>query len=306
MMSEAQKDNDQNMDDILASIRKIISDDGAPSSNSDGGNGGVASVIDQVPLQTSDRGNDPARGDDLSDIFEQPAETGSAVGNDAPTPRVSANAATERPGEWSFDNSDKRLPASSGSLTDKLASLGNATSTVAAPETKPKAEPAQDIPTAAPSTPAPSVVEAPAAGNEEVSLEDALETVRKAAAMEEAAESPSPQNAASPNAVSEATPNDRAADAASEAPIPKAVVGVPVAPSDVESTSGQTAVSRTSEPTATTQTSSDTKVATMASGKPLEALVTEALKPMLQEWLDANLERLVEEKLQEELKHRVK
>ena len=41
-------------------------------------------------------------------------------------------------------------------------------------------------------------------------------------------------------------------------------------------------------------------------GQSIEMLVTEALKPMLQQWLDANLPQLVGEKLQEELKRRVK
>ncbi|MFY0612617.1 MAG: DUF2497 domain-containing protein [Hyphomicrobiaceae bacterium] len=127
-MAEAQNDSGQSMDDILASIRRIISDEPVqtPSDgdvSADAGNG-------LEGRDSSGAGTVPSNGqrsDDLSDILEPSAERAAAndsSGLPSPDPKVTpdgAGAKLERT-PWPFDSEDT-YRGSGGSLKNKLASL---------------------------------------------------------------------------------------------------------------------------------------------------------------------------------------
>ncbi len=304
-MAEAQKDNDQSMDDILASIRKIISDDGSPipSTNSSDASVQASMETEKAPLGASG----PL--DDLSDIFEQ-SEVVPKV--DGRTGEVESNVPAAQTA-WRHDNGVVPAEPSSGSLTNKLASLGGAANSAPVADISPEVE---VVPVATTADVGPQAQEV--SGSEDsqanaMSLEDTLENVRKVAAVASTPEvvqsavtmpvsTPEPtavepkQVGASHSAVSEVPKEQTETADAGELDVDAPVYGSAVETVATTGSDTKAAVPATNEPSATS----------LAGGPSIEVLVTAALKPMLQEWLDANLPQLVEEKLQEELKRRVK
>jgi cell pole-organizing protein PopZ len=314
-MSEAQKENDQSMDDILASIRKIISDDGVPASAVDSINvdSQTAVGVDQVPMEASTLTGAPGKLDDLSDIFEQPD---SAVVAEAPGSAAQDNA----PGvvgnqtAWGLESGDAGVAASNGSLTDKLASLSGTSSGTPNADVGLTVE-APSVALATETSPLIRNDSLPESSeNKGISLEDTLENVRKVAAVAaapEAAQSMVVEPVPTPEPSVEYRQSEPSREVTRDAPSivsevadqlePAVVVKPPVEiqPIEVAATAAVGADVMTA-----TVGMSDQNGATLRSGQSIELLVTEALKPMLQQWLDANLPRLVEEKLQEELKRR--
>ncbi len=313
-MAEAQKENDQSMDDILASIRKIISDDGVPASATDSMNVGeqAASGVDQVPIESSTLTGALGQLDDLSDIFEQPDDAvlaedlGTVVQDNAPS--VMGDEAA-----WRFEGGDARVGASNGSLTDKLASLSGTTSNMPNDDVGLTAE-ASPIAVASETSPQVRNDALPESSKSTgISLEDTLENVRKVAAVAAVSEVAHPvvETVLTPEPSVELEQSEPRHEPPRDAPsivanaeyqtdaVREVKPQVQIQPEKVVAT----AIVGAGVTTATVG-KSDQVGTGLDGGQSIEMLVTEALKPMLQQWLDANLPWLVEEKLQEELKRR--
>ena len=123
-MAEAQKDSDQSMDDILASIRRIISDD-SPRQGATAPPLPEARVSPSQPAPSESGGPVAANSDDLADFIE-PASSLPDRAADQANPSTFAAAQTD-PAQtpWPFDSGSGAASANV-SLKSKLASLDEA------------------------------------------------------------------------------------------------------------------------------------------------------------------------------------
>ena len=106
-MAEAQKGNEQSMDDILASIRRIISDDPlapnpAGTAHADGGAALMGAQAEpEAGVASSERGANGGAGlrnptDDLSDILEPSKVPSARPGGPEPGPEESCPPTSRR------------------------------------------------------------------------------------------------------------------------------------------------------------------------------------------------------------------
>lgn len=307
-MSGAQRDGDQSMDDILASIRKIISDDGAPGLAADGASGDTEGTRAGPDTIYSVDGVGAA--DDLSDILEEPKASSESQGIAAPAANGIAQLGADV--AWPAADDEAKASAVSSSLTDKLASLGSSPGNgntakavdVGAGQRPVSEHSAATIPASVDTDPG---TLHPGTKRETLSLEETLASVREAAG---AADAERGNAAPTPGPVLPAEATE-----VSNQPVPAGDASVSVEPGARADSVGvvASAVEAVAPATARAVAASvtgdrgDQAISVgEAGGKSVEVLVMEALKPMLQQWLDANLPRMVEEKLQEELKRRVK
>lgn len=323
-MAEAQKGGEQSMDDILASIRRIISDD--PVSPSPAAAGDASRPSGQLGGQGNpgfdekfSDGAMPAAGpdhaDDLSDILE-PSTVRSAesdgAGGSAGTPHETTS--------WSFDAGGAAAIASAGSLKSKLASLDGAgqaavsLSPIAAPTGEQIMDQSLDEGSRAVQ---PVVTGEGTVGTSKFTAEpvrrgskslvgDAVPASSGLATstLERLATEPLPEEEAAAPATT------MTADAVTADFRKPELIDVPVA-SETNTVSVERNTStdlpvpaRDSDAGAPEPTAVPEKLVpdvVVGGGKTLEALVGEALEPILRDWLDAHLPRLVEEKLQAEI-----
>lgn len=324
-MAEAQKGGEQSMDDILASIRKIISDEPTPNQDSaneaDSGTerGDLRSAGDGVS-----GGSAPSsRGDDLSDILEpsggRPDSHGHAHG-DSSWPfngggEGSAAGEAEKPASSlksklaSLDiaeNSASRLNTGDGQLVN-----AQSASELELPGRTVNVETGAPAPASERSTvPEPGVqvsdpVIASTAPDLGVAKEVPLNEAVGGGASVSAAESKAPsavQEVPSMKVQSDPQPVGKVVEPEPQADAEGAIAGeiggngtsnVPVGGStegmaiDSEANSKANGHAQAGEPT-------------------LETVVSAALQPMLKEWLDANLPRLVDERLKAEIERAVR
>ncbi len=324
-MAEAQKGGEQSMDDILASIRRIISDDPvspmpAAASDADRSSGQVDEQTGSGFDGTFSDGAVPAAGldhaDDLSDILEPstvcPAETDGA-GEPAGTAHETAS--------WSFDASGAAAIESAGSLKSKLASLDGAGQAAVSlsPVAAPTGEQIMDGLLDEGSPAVRPVLMGEGTVGASMFTAEPVSGGTKSLADDAAPASPDPATSTLERLATEPMPEVEAA-APVETMTADVVVGgirkqelvdAPVA-SKTNAVSGDGRDASMSLPAAAKDDdagASEPKIVAdrlvpnvaVGGGKTLEAVVGEALQPVLREWLDANLPRLVEEKLQAEI-----
>ncbi len=343
-MAEAQKGGEQSMDDILASIRRIISDDplapGPAGIVESEGNSTLLGAqaepdLGVLPSESTSTGAARLRNptDDLSDILE-PSKVPSAQQGVSAARAEESSSNVKREGEqsvssWAFDpGSDK--PEFGGSLKDKLASLDGRGQPTRNPEIAPIAD--GDGTAATPDISLPdresldgaSALDGgplePSLGNGEAAAEMAspVQSVPGAVKLSDAdvASIPSVQAAV----------EQTAADARSGKEVPAAQTETiepqnaetrqdeavslrkPAVVSDERVSAPETEAPAEGETVSSAGVSPAVAISGVAAtdvpasrAKTLESLVSEALEPKLQQWLDANLPRLVEEKLQAEI-----
>jgi cell pole-organizing protein PopZ len=335
-MSEVQKNGDHNMDDILASIRKII------SSDSDGPTAIAPNdvvVQEATPAETSNSfveragavagGNfTPRHADDLSDLLEP---TAAARGQDTAGPSVAIEARgipSSNDGDWPFKVKDEA--ATGSDLQGRIAALepksmqgiwgpeglstaqagGSHDALVPTPDS---GEAGVHVSNAAVELDATGQM---AANTGELPVFAPLDVVAKPSNLDARA---SAANAPA-NPVGIETVGDGGAMAAgavalgrmidaggSKPPSNEAKVeGVTAAPT-AEAGNGaadvQSAIPNRVIPEVLPATDPiSSKTATSTS---LEAVVLEALQPMLREWIDNNLARLVDEKIESGIARRL-
>ena len=354
-MAEAQKGSEQSMDDILASIRRIISDDPLAATSP---SGTEDAAQEEAPFGRQVIGDGdiglpgkPSIGaaslrnptDDLSDILE-PSKVpsshrgiaGLSGGASATDGGMKEPAATS----WAFDGSGGNADFG-GSLKDKLASLdgrgqpgglpgteapasvGNDDAPVRTDGAPRKTKPDLDAATAVGDAADPGKI-VPERQSEATAAAATARSVAGAVKLseEDVASIPSVQAAVEQTAVDtqEVASRDVAQVAVAKAQSSEADQSdtrVAEVSEGAEQTAGDGAASGAAASMAATPVGPVSRdgataaaVATTApeavglsepGGKTVEALVTEALEPKLQQWLDANLPRLVEEKLQAEI-----
>lgn len=333
-MAEVQKGSEQSMDDILASIRRIISDDplapnpagtveaddGAALLGTEAGTGsGIASGDRALAGATGLR--NPT--DDLADILEPSkvpaAHQGAAADRAAGSAPIDERGGEQAGSSWVFDAGTEKSEFS-GSLKDKLASLDGRGQPTGKSDGASLGDGA--------GTPSPSDGQLPGRenadetnalnaessslplgnGEGEAETADQIQSVPGAIKLSDAdvASIPSVQ------AVVEQTAADTRAEdgkvsgqhepseAASGREADVALDERSGAPETMAPSDGETVVSGGISPAAAPVVAATAEISSDGS-KTLEALVSEALEPKLQQWLDANLPRLVEEKLQAEI-----
>ena len=130
-MAEAQNDSGQSMDDILASIRRIISDEPTPQSDAADNSGTeVIGAGGNVGAKEGEQGAVPGQKqpDDLSDILEPGSGNADTSGvGVASSPETVVGRGGTAPGStpWPFDR-EGAPKSTAGSLKNKLASLDGA------------------------------------------------------------------------------------------------------------------------------------------------------------------------------------
>jgi uncharacterized protein len=123
-------DNDPSMDDILASIRKIISDDEARAQVAQGGAAGAQTTSEPKPATTTRAGPTANREDVLllTDLIEEPSASPAAMPPAAPTPMplpiIDPARASEMPQPHVGDPS-RASSSSSGSAMSEQSLVGS-------------------------------------------------------------------------------------------------------------------------------------------------------------------------------------
>jgi len=360
------------MDDILASIRRIISEDGdsppaparaepMPRVSTDDQSPAAA----QFPSALSSGPHEDTVSDDLSDILEPatPQTSGSLAalaefsrsnGQPATAPIGASHVADAS--DWPFGDGDGDGGAGQRSLTSKLSSLADpaqkpapdAARQVSAGAVAGSAEPPLTLDDLVQSSQKLFPKEEPEAVAKKVPLSEgrgastapaAIDSVMKKATREAVEAELQPQEVAGPEAdltlievpaAAQKTSAERAekpeiagissADAGSAGALATGAVAI-----EPVQTAGAEAERTTYEAPSAGAIVAPSPVAKERAGEPadkvvapgaapvvngpapsksLEGVVIEALEPMLREWLDANLSRIVEETVQRELTRR--
>ncbi len=293
-MSEPEAQNEPTMEEILASIRRIISEDeteeGKPAE-------GAAPAAAPAPAPA-----EPA-----------PAQAPAA----APAPPPAAEA-----GSGGADNILEltKMVAEDGSIVDLAAQkeAEAAAAEEAAPEAEPEPEAeATEEAAAAPAEEEPAAEEAAAPAEEaEAAPEDEEPAAELLKPMEHAEAEEAPAEAAAEADAGFEEPAEEPAEepveeiAAEEAPS-EAALGQELAPAD----GGSEYVSAETAATATASLAAISKAAmanrqgdaiAIGGGRTLEELVRESLAPELKGWLDENLPDLVERIVREEIRKMVR
>jgi cell pole-organizing protein PopZ len=333
-MSEVQKNGDQSMDDILASIRKIISSD----SNEVAANKPEQTVLPETIAPKPAEGFEsraaavdegqpaPTGSDDLSDFLEP---TPAPRVEDAPragTPLEARNKPTASDGNWPFEPKDqagtgvdlqgrlaaleprpaKPSPKSDVSVVDRIEGTHERPATM--PETIDApgyADKAAEVDAPAP-IPA-SAAEVPVTVQPGVVPEGTNVETKAATAQVSPAVSGEEAGAASSAVIDGATALGRMIDAGSSKPrsddVKAGAIEAPAVEAEKSAAPIQSAdQSRYAPEVAAAPVSSSNKAEAPTE---LEALVIKALQPVLREWMDDNLARLVEEKIEAEVARRM-
>lgn len=320
-MAEAQKSGEQSMDDILASIRKIISDE--PASDPDSASATEGDGVQSVDMAASDGAALPGQGDDLSDLFEPS------------TPRANIGGDAGREASWPFNGAGDGVGTDeaekpSNSLKNKLASLdvadssasrlnssGDASSAQAQSDASLQILAAKEV--AISPTKEKAATASIDAGSESVeaaidpnlagmgkSPEPVLDEVTEIGApvATEAAKEPAPTREEGPASKVQSIEQPRAKPTVTVEP------GKTEGDMGGETGIGEASISQIADVAKDAPIAAD-GVADVdgdaaSSDKTLEAVVNAALQPMLKEWLDANLPRLVQDKLKVEIERAVR
>jgi len=303
MSSKPEAQNEPTMEEILASIRRIISEDEAPE-----GKPAVAAAAPE-PQPASKPGPEPAaaeapataapaaqpdgRGaDNILDLTRMVAEDGSIV---------DLEAASEETPEESEPEAAAEEPEAEAPETEPEAAAEPAE---AAAEPEPDPEPAE----AAAEEPAPEPEPEPEAEPEPGAAAEEEAAPEEPAAEEPAAEDPAPEEPEVVDAADDAAEDE--VEAAMAAATGEATgQELTAAGDDSEYVSAPTAAAATASLAAVTKAAMANRqgdAVAIGGGRTLEELVRQSLAPELKGWLDDNLPDLVERIVREEIRKMVR